>query len=81
MGVDELVALAQATGSEDPRSGALRAVAELRRAAERTEAGLVRRARNVGMSWAEVAAELGVSKQTVHRKYGGRGLLGLRSDD
>ncbi|WNV77868.1 transposase family protein [Geodermatophilus sp. DSM 44513] len=76
----ELTKLARAAGDDDPRS-ALRAVAELRRVTERTEAQLVRRARNLGMSWAEVAAQLGVSKQTVHRKYGGRGLLGLRTED
>jgi len=76
MEVTELTALAQATGDDDPRA-ALRAAAELRRATERLEAQLVRRARNQGMSWAEVAEQLGVAKQTVHRKYGGRGLLGL----
>lgn len=80
MEVTELTRLAEAAGDDDPRS-ALRAVAELRRAAERTQAQLVRRARNQGMSWAEVATQLGVSKQTVHRKYGGRGLLGLRAED
>jgi len=74
--VGHLTALAHAAGDDDPRA-ALRAAAELRRATERLEAQLVRRARNQGMSWAEVAAQLGVSKQTVHRKYGGRGLLGL----
>lgn len=76
MEVNELTALAQAAGDEDPRV-ALRAAAELRRASERMEAHLVRRARNQGLSWAEVAAQLGVSKQAVHRKYGGRGLLGM----
>lgn len=74
-----MTALARATGDDDPRA-ALRAAAELRRASERMEAQLVRRARVRGLSWAEVAAELGVSKQAVHRKYGGRGLLGRRSE-
>lgn len=76
MEVGHLTALAQAAGDDDPLV-ALRAAAELRRASERMEAQLVRRARNQGLSWAEVAAQLGVSKQAVHRKYGGRGLLGL----
>ncbi len=76
MEASELMKVAQATGDEDPRI-ALRAAAELRRATERTEAQLVRRARNLGLSWAEVAAQLGVSKQAVHRKYGGSGFLGL----
>lgn len=76
MEVDELMKVAQATGDEDPRI-ALRAAAELRRASERMEGQLVRRGRNQGLSWAEVAAQLGVSKQAVHRKYGGQGFLGL----
>lgn len=76
MEVSHLTALALAAGDDDPRA-ALRAAAELRRATERVEAQLVRRARIQGMSWAEVAAQLGVSKQTVHRKHGGRRILGL----
>ena len=39
---------------------------------ERQEAALVRRARNEGIVWEQIAASLGVSKQAVHRKYGGR---------
>lgn len=81
MEVTALMTLAQTAGGDDPRGGALRAVAELRRATERQEAALVRRGRALGMSWAEVAAELGVSKQAVHRKHGGRGLFGLRTED
>ncbi len=42
---------------------------------------MVRRARNARMSSTEVATQLGVSKQTVHRKYGGGGLLGLLNED
>ena len=79
MEVTEMVALAQATGDDDPRA-ALRAAAELRRATSRLEAELVRRARNQGLSWTEVAAQLGVTKQAVHRRYGGRGLLGLTKE-
>ncbi|WP_369133795.1 helix-turn-helix domain-containing protein [Modestobacter sp. I12A-02662] len=69
------MASAQAAGDGDARV-ALRAAAELRRTSERMEAQLVRRARNQGLSWAEVAAQLGVSKQAVHHKHRGRGLLG-----
>ncbi|RKS75317.1 hypothetical protein CLV35_1777 [Motilibacter peucedani] len=76
MEVRSLVALAQAAGDDDPRA-ALRAAAELRRETERLEAQLVRRARNAGLSWAEVAGQLGVTKQSVHRKYGGGGVLRL----
>lgn len=63
---------------DDPRKG-LRAAAELRREVERLEAQHVRRARNRGMSWAEIAGQLGVSKQAVHNKYGGRRVLALKA--
>lgn len=67
----EVVALLTAfMDDEDPRA-ALRKGLELRRVVERQEAVLVRRARVSGLSWAEIAAALGVSKQAVHRKYGG----------
>ena len=36
---------------------------------ERREATLVRRARNQGIVWEQVAAALGVSKQAVHKKH------------
>lgn len=52
----------------------LAAVLETRRKVERQEAALVRRARNEGIVWEQIAASLGVSKQAVHRKYGGRRL-------
>lgn len=57
--------------SSDPRLG-LRAVAALRRLVEQLETLHVDRARDLGWSWQEIAAELGVTKQTVHRKHRGR---------
>ena len=50
----------------------LAAVRQARQELEREEAALVRRARNEGIVWEQIAASLGVSKQAVHRKYGGR---------
>lgn len=49
---------------------ALQLVAELHREVGRTEAGLVRSARQAGLSWEAIAQSLGVTKQAVHRKYG-----------
>ena len=60
--VEQVAKLVLATGDEDPRA-ALSAATELRRAASRLEAAVVRRARIAGWSWAEIAAVLGVSKQ------------------
>jgi DNA-directed RNA polymerase specialized sigma24 family protein len=67
----EATDLAARAGDQDPRVG-LRAVAALRRLLEQLEAVQVRGARNQGWSWQDIAAELGVSKQAVHKKHGGR---------
>jgi predicted transcriptional regulator len=55
--------------SKDPAIG-LRGVASLRALAEATEELHVRRARELGWSWQQIATLLGVSKQAVHQKYG-----------
>ncbi|WP_028849325.1 helix-turn-helix domain-containing protein [Thermocrispum municipale] len=67
----EATDLATAAGSEDPRVG-LRAVAALRKLLERLEAVQVRNARVQGWSWQEIADELGVTRQAVHKKHGRR---------
>jgi len=61
--------LTQGAASNDPDIG-LRAVAALRTLTEQLEILQVDNARKLGWSWAEIAARLGVTKQTVHRKYG-----------
>jgi DNA-directed RNA polymerase specialized sigma24 family protein len=61
--------IAESAASDDPDVG-LRAVAALRALAERLELLQVQRARQLGWSWHEIASRLGVTKQTVHRKYG-----------
>ncbi|PRX92266.1 hypothetical protein [Allonocardiopsis opalescens] len=71
MEIEELMALTRTAGGDDPFD-ALRAAVELRREVERLEAVNVRRARMLGASWNEIAVFLGVSKQAVHKKYGGR---------
>ena len=78
MDVEQLTALARATDGDDPLAG-LDATVRVRGEMERIEAVLVRRARNQGSTWAEIAAVLGVSKQAIHKKYGGRGLLGSQT--
>jgi DNA-directed RNA polymerase specialized sigma24 family protein len=67
--MSEATQLASAAGDQDPRVG-LRAVAALRTLLERLESVQVRNARVSGWSWQEIAAELGVSRQAVHKKHG-----------
>jgi hypothetical protein len=66
--MDAADAAAHAT-SDDPSVG-LRAVASLRALAEATEELHVRRARELGWSWQQIATLLNVSKQALHQKYG-----------
>lgn len=61
--------LAVRAGDRDPKVG-LRAVAALRRLVEQLESVQVRSARAAAWSWQEIAAELGVSRQAVHKKHG-----------
>jgi hypothetical protein len=55
--------------SGDPVAG-LRAVGALRRMAERVEAEQVAAARGLGWSWQQIADALGMTRQSVHAKYG-----------
>jgi DNA-directed RNA polymerase specialized sigma24 family protein len=66
----EATELASAAGDQDPRVG-LQAVSALRRLLETLETVQVRNARARGWSWQEIAAELGVTRQAVHKKHGG----------
>jgi hypothetical protein len=56
----------------DPATG-LRAVGALHRLAERVEAIHVAEARRQGWSWEQIGDALGVTRQSVHAKYGRRG--------
>jgi DNA-directed RNA polymerase specialized sigma24 family protein len=56
------------THDDDP-IGELAAVREAKRELSRREEVAVRRARHVGLSWAEIGTLLGVTRQTIHRKY------------
>jgi hypothetical protein len=72
-----LLALVRGTENDDALT-ALRATAEASSELERVTAVLVRRARNQGASWAAIASALGVSKQAVHKRYGGSRRYGSR---
>ena len=61
--------LASRAADADPRTG-LRAVRALHRLIEHLERAQVRRAREEGWSWQEIAEVLGVSRQAVHKKHG-----------
>ena len=63
--------LAETSAQADLATG-LAAVAALRRLAERLETLQVVHARDLGWSWQQIAATLGVSKQAVHKKHAAR---------
>jgi DNA invertase Pin-like site-specific DNA recombinase len=69
--MSEAVVLAAAASDQDPRIG-LRAAAGLRKLVDQLEDAHVRRARASGWSWAEVARELGVTRQAAYKKHGRR---------
>jgi DNA-directed RNA polymerase specialized sigma24 family protein len=67
--MEKTLEIAEGAASNDPEVG-LRAVAALRALTERLELLQVENARGLGWSWQDIATRLGVTKQTVHRKYG-----------
>lgn len=69
------VDISSITENADPLE-ALREAAALRHRLDGQEEILVHRARVAGTTWAQIAEALGVSKQAVHKKYGGRRLFG-----
>ncbi len=71
---EALTALAADADDPDPLT-AQRATAELRHELDRMEAVAVRRTRVQGVLWTDIAGALRVSKQAMHKKYGGNRLL------
>lgn len=66
-------ALALADGDEPADVlAALRRLHAERAELERHEASLVRRARNEGIVWEQIATCLGVTRQAVHKKHAAR---------
>ena len=62
--------VARQARSTDPDVG-LRAVRALRELADRLEALQVAQARQRGWTWQQIATCVGVTRQAVHKKYGG----------
>jgi len=63
---------------DDPEVGLL-AVVALRGLLEQLEALQVKAAREQGWTWERIAQALGVTRQSVHKKYAGGRLRGRRS--
>jgi hypothetical protein len=63
------VNISDVVNSDDPAMG-LRAALALHRLAERVEASHVSIARQQGWSWQLIGEALGVTRQSVHLKYG-----------
>jgi DNA-directed RNA polymerase specialized sigma24 family protein len=57
------------TGDDGGVVSELAAVADSKRELSRREEVAVRKARHSGLSWAEIGTLLGVTRQTMHRKY------------
>jgi hypothetical protein len=73
----EATQLAGDTASADPAVG-LAAVVALRGLLDSLERLQVGQAREQGWTWQQIAVTLGVSKQAVHKKYGGGRRLSRR---
>ena len=76
--VDQATGLAEAATHDDPEVG-LAAVVALRGLLEQLEALQVKAAREQGWTWQRIAQALGVTRQSVHKKYAGGRLWGRRS--
>ncbi|MET7329403.1 helix-turn-helix domain-containing protein [Nonomuraea sp. NPDC005650] len=65
----DVTELSERIRSNDPALG-LRAVGALHRLAEQVEAMSVALAREQGWTWEQIGDALGMSRQSVHAKYG-----------
>lgn len=57
-------------GADEGPLAELAWIAQERRGLAAREAAAVRRARGLGISWAQIGSVLNVSKQAMHKKYG-----------
>lgn len=77
MDEEQLLSLVRLTAADDALT-ALASTANAMSELERLATVAVRRARNQGASWTQIAAAMGVSKQAVHKKYGGARFFGAQ---
>jgi Homeodomain-like domain len=75
--MSEAISLAEAASHRDPEVG-LAAVAALPQMVEQLEALQVKAAREDGWTWERVADALGITRQSVDRKYASRRFPGRR---
>jgi hypothetical protein len=71
MKTTEITEIADSVAADDPGTG-LRASLALHRLAERVEAEQVAVARGRGWSWQQIGDALGITRQSIHAKYGKR---------
>jgi DNA-directed RNA polymerase specialized sigma24 family protein len=76
--VDRTTDLAEAATHDDPEVG-LAAVVALRGLLGQLEALQVKAAREQGWTWERIAQALGITRQSVHKKYAGGRRRGRRS--
>lgn len=69
--MDAVAVAAVAADTADPQAG-LRAVAALRRLTDSLELAQVEAALQAGLGWTQIAEQLGVTRQAVHKKYARR---------
>jgi hypothetical protein len=76
--MSEATQLAAAAAHDDPEIG-LAAVVALKQLLDQLEALQVYSARTHGWTWERIAAALGVTRQSVHKKYANRRVPGRRA--
>lgn len=62
--------VAAGAGADEGPLRELAQIAQEKRGLAAREAAAVRRARALGVSWAQIGSMLNVSKQAMHKKYG-----------
>ncbi|WP_172120144.1 hypothetical protein [Actinomyces faecalis] len=76
--MDPVLLVTRAADTTSPQAG-LRAVAALRRLTDSLELAQVEAALTAGLGWSQIAEQLGVTRQAVHKKYAKRVAPGLTS--